>query len=270
LKLALAPNAGLPDVLDRDAVLRQFDLSGRVALFTGSIRGIGRALVECNAAVGAKVVVSSRKAGPCEALAEEIRSRGGEAIAIPAHMGDLAQVEELVKQTAGHYGGIDIVVNNAANALALATEDVSPDAWEKSYGPNLRGPFFLVKHALPYLRQSDHGAILNVLSVGAFNFSARVQMYSSAKAGMLALTRGWAAEFAPDGIRVNAIALGTVDTDMVRNNGPEAVKQMGTISLLKRIASPNEIVAPCLLLVGDAGSYITGQVLVIDGGLFPH
>lgn len=270
MKTSLAPNAGLPDVLDRSAIQSAFDLTGRVALITGSSRGIGLAMAQSFAALGAKVVISSRKADACEAVAADINARGGEAIAIPAHAGDVEQMAALADSTADAFGGIDIVVNNAANALALFTPDVSPDAWEKSYGPNLRGPYFLVQRALPHLKKSEHAAILNVISVGAFTFSARTAMYSSAKAGMMALTRGWAAEFAADGIRVNALAPGTVNTDMVRNNGPEAVKSMEKSSLLGRIASPNEMVGPALLLVSDAGSYITGQVILADGGLYPH
>jgi NAD(P)-dependent dehydrogenase (short-subunit alcohol dehydrogenase family) len=146
----------------------------------------------------------------------------------------------------------------------------TPEAWAKSFDVNLRGPVFLVQHALPYLEQSAHAAIVNVISAGAFLFSANVAMYASAKAGMLEFTRAMAADFAPRGIRVNALAPGTVDTDMVRANPPERVESMSNASFMRRAAHPDEMVGPALLLCSDAGSFITGQVVIADGGLTPH
>ena len=162
------------------------------------------------------------------------------------------------------------MVNNAANALALPLGHLTPEAWEASLGTNLRGPVFLVERALPHLERSDHAAVLNVISAGAFLFSANTAMYSAAKAGLMAMTRSMAAAYASKGIRVNALAPGTVDTDMVRNNPPEVVASMSRASLMGRAAHADEMVGPALLLCSDAGSFITGQVIIADGGLTPH
>ena len=169
------------------------------------------------------------------------------------------------------FGGVDIVVNNAANALdATARARSPPEAWQKSFDVNLRGPVFLVQAALPHLERSEHAAIVNVISAGAFLFSANVAMYGAAKAALMSFTRSMAADFAPRGIRVNALAPGTVDTDMVRANTPEAQKSMANASFMRRAASPDEMVGPVLYLASDASSFMTGQVLLVDGGLVPH
>jgi NAD(P)-dependent dehydrogenase (short-subunit alcohol dehydrogenase family) len=254
------------DVLTATQIQAMFDLTGRVAIVTGGTRGIGRAIAEAFAACGAKVVVASRKPDACEETAKALVSGGAEAYGVATHLGDMAAVEHLVARTVDHFGGIDIVVNNAATALTMPIADITQAAWDKSYSVNLQGPVFLSKFALPYLRESAHAAILNVISVGALTWSPSTAMYSGAKAAMLAFTRNMAAEWAPLGIRVNALAPGTVDTDMIRNNTPESIARMAQISLQKRIGAPTEMVGPALFLVSDASSYVTGQLVVADGG----
>jgi NAD(P)-dependent dehydrogenase (short-subunit alcohol dehydrogenase family) len=135
---------------------------------------------------------------------------------------------------------------------------------------NLRGPIFLVQEALTYLERSRHAAVLNVLSGGAFLFSATVSLYAIGKAGLMAATRSMAAEFEPLGIRVNALSPGTVDTDMVRKNTPEAQAEMTRLQLMPRMAHPDEMVGPALMLTSDAGSFITGHVVFADGGMVPR
>jgi NAD(P)-dependent dehydrogenase (short-subunit alcohol dehydrogenase family) len=247
-----------------------FDMTGRVVIVTGATRGIGRALAEGYVAAGARVVVTSRKAAACDETAKHLRSQGGEALAVPCHVGDLDALRELVGRTIEAFGAIDVVVNNAANALAQPHGEYTPDAWAKSLDVNLRGPVFLVQEALPYLKQSRHPAVLNVISGAAYLFSAFVSMYGIGKAGLVAATRSMAAEFAPHGIRVNALSPGTVDTDMVRNNTPEMQDEMTELQLLPRMAHPDEMVGPALLLTSDAGSFITGSVLFADGGMVPR
>jgi NAD(P)-dependent dehydrogenase (short-subunit alcohol dehydrogenase family) len=256
--------------VDREKLSQLHDLTGRVAIVTGGTRGIGLAIAEGLAAAGASVAVASRKADACESAAEHLRSIGDRAIGVPTHMADLDAIGHLVDRTVEEFGRLDIVVNNAANALTLPFGHLTPDAWAKSLDTNLRGPVFLVERALPHLEVSGNAAILNVISAGAFLFSANTAMYAAGKAGLMAMTRSMAAAFASKGIRVNALAPGTVDTDMVRNNPPEVVESMSRASFMRRAAHPDEMVGPALLLCSDAGSYLTGQVIIVDGGLTPH
>jgi NAD(P)-dependent dehydrogenase (short-subunit alcohol dehydrogenase family) len=189
---------------------------------------------------------------------------------VPTHLGELDGLAPLVARTVERFGRLDIVVNNAATALTMPLGTFTPEAWAKSYDVNLRGPVFLVQEALPHLRESPNAAIVNVISAGAFLFSAPVSMYAGAKSALMSFTRSMAAAFAPDGIRVNALAPGSIDTDMMRANPPEAQERMAASSLLSRAASPDEMVGPALFLASDASSFVTGQVLIADGGLVPH
>jgi NAD(P)-dependent dehydrogenase (short-subunit alcohol dehydrogenase family) len=250
----------------RDDVTKLFDLTDRVAIITGGSRGIGRALADGFAACGAKVVIASRKAESCDQAVTELTAQGADALAVATHMGDLDAVRALVDRTVEHFGGVDIVVNNAANPLGIPIADITDAAWQKSYAVNLQGPVMLAQAALPYLTESEHASILNVISVGALIFSPGTAMYAGAKAALLAYTRNMAAEWVSRGIRVNALAPGTVDTDMVRNTGPESAARMAKISLQGRAADPREMIGPALFLVSDAASYVTGQMVVADGG----
>jgi NAD(P)-dependent dehydrogenase (short-subunit alcohol dehydrogenase family) len=253
--------------MDRNDVDSLFRLDGRVAVVTGGSRGIGRSVALGYALAGAKVVIASRKVEACEAVAREIAELGGQAIAVSTHMGELDQLERLVARTVETFGGIDVLVNNAANALALPFGQVTPEAFEKSFGVNLRGPVFLTQYALPALTASEHASVINVSSAGAYLFGVGTHMYAAGKAALLAYTRGLAAELAPQKIRVNAIAPGTIDTDMVRNNPPEHQEMMAKASLMRRAAHPDELVGLALYLASDASSFVTGSTINIDGGL---
>jgi NAD(P)-dependent dehydrogenase (short-subunit alcohol dehydrogenase family) len=256
--------------MDKATLEGLFDLRDRVAIVTGGTRGIGRAVAEGFVAAGARVVVASRKADACAETEAHLRALGGDAIGVPTHMGELDAIAALVETTTQQFGGVDIIVNNAANALAQPLGQFTPEAWQKSFDVNLRGPLFLVQAALPALERSSHAAVVNVISAGAFLFSSNVSMYSAAKAALMSFTRSMAADFAPRGIRVNALAPGTVDTDMVRANTPEAQRSMANASFMRRAASPDEMVGPVIYLASDASSFMTGQVLLVDGGLVPH
>jgi NAD(P)-dependent dehydrogenase (short-subunit alcohol dehydrogenase family) len=256
--------------VDRDRLRSLFDMTGRVVIVTGGTRGIGRSLAEGYAAAGARVVVASRKPEACEETEQHLRALGGEALGVPTHLGDLDALHTLVEKTVDTFGGVDVVVNNAANALALPLGAYTAEAWSKSMDVNLRGPVFLVQEALPYLQRSRHAAVLNVLSGAAFLFSSVVSLYAIAKAGLMAATRAMAAEYEPLGIRVNALSPGTVDTDMVRKNPPEAQAVMTRMQLMQRMAHPDEMVGPALMLTSDAGSFVTGHVVFADGGMVPR
>ncbi|OBG40862.1 MULTISPECIES: SDR family NAD(P)-dependent oxidoreductase [Mycolicibacter] len=253
--------------MDASALNALFDLTGRTAIVTGGTRGIGLSVAHGLAAAGANVVVASRKPDACEQAAEQLRQAGAQAIGVPTHLGDIEAIGALVDATVERFGGVDIVINNAANALALPLGEITSEALTKSFAVNLQGPVFLVQAALPHLRQSEHAAIVNVVSAGAFVYSPATSMYSAAKAALVSFTRSMAAELASSRIRVNAIAPGPVNTDMVRNNPPEFIAALQAATLQQRIAEPDEMVGPVLLLVSDAGSYITGQTIHADGGM---
>jgi NAD(P)-dependent dehydrogenase (short-subunit alcohol dehydrogenase family) len=254
----------------RDRLLGSFDLGGKVAIVTGGSRGIGRAVAAGFAALGAKVVVASRKADACEAAAGEIRDGGGEALAVATHMGETRQVAELVARTVEHFGGVDIVVNNAANPLAQQVGAMTPEAMAKSWETNFRGPVWLVQEALPHLRKSGHGAIVNVTTAGVYTNGSYVSLYVAAKSAMAAMTRSMAAELAGSGIRANALAPGTVATDMVFNTPEEFQAAAVGEQLIKRMASPEEMVPSAAFLASDASSFMTGHTLVVDGGMTVH
>ena len=247
-----------------------FDIEGRVAVITGGSRGIGRSIAHGFAAKGAKVVISSRKADMCDKVVEEITADGGDAFAVPGHMGDLDDIKTLVQATVDHYGGIDIIVNNAANALAQDFGSITPEAWEKSFHVNLRGPVFLVQEALPYLKASEHASVINVSSAGGYLFSAFTHIYAAAKAGLISYTRSLAADLAPHGIRVNCMAPGTIDTDMVRAQTEERQQSMAKAALLGRAAMPDELIGLALFMATEASSFMTGCTINYDGGLVPR
>lgn len=246
-----------------------FDLTDRVAVVTGGSRGLGRAIALGFAAAGANVVVASRKAGPCEAVAAEIRDAGGRALAVPTHVGRPDELARLVDRTVEHFGGLGILVNNAANPLSMPLTHVTEEAFAKSYEVNVRGPLLLAARAVDHLAASGHGCIVNVITYGAFTPGETLGLYCSAKAALWNLTKVMAKEWAPLGVRVNAIAPGPFETDMMAPTleVPEFHAAIVQSTLLKRIAGPEEIVGAALFLAGDAGSFTTGSVVCVDGGL---
>lgn len=253
--------------MDLDRISNLFSLEGRVAIVTGGSRGIGLALAEGFADAGASVVIASRKADAVEAAVQSVRSRGGTAAGMAAHLGKLDDVRALVDFTVDTFGGIDIVVNNAATALAEPLGSLTTGAWDKVFEVDLQGPVFLVEAALEHLAASGRGSVINVISAGAFLGSPDGSLYAAAKAGLLSFTRSMARAYVDRGIRVNALAPGTVDTDMVRNNPPEAQERMAKASPMARAAAPEEMLGPALLLASDAGSFMTGTCIHADGGM---
>lgn len=251
--------------MDAATIAEGFDLSGKVAIVTGASRGIGRSIALGFAAQGAAVVVSSRTEATCQLVVDEITDAGGRAVTAAAHMGRLDDIAALVAIAADVLGGVDIIVNNAANPLMLGVGQITPDAWAKALDTNLRGPVFLVQEALPYLEDGG-GSVINILSNAAYMYSAHHLLYPVAKAGLEAATRSMAAQLAPAGIRVNALVPGTVDTAMVRAMPEEFQQSAARASLLARAAHPDELVAMALLLAAPAGSFMTGHTYFVDGG----
>lgn len=248
-------------------MIEAFDIVGRTVVITGGSRGIGRAIAEGFASVGANVVVASRKQSACDEVVAQISADGGSALSVPTHVGAPESVSALIDATVDRFGGVDVIVNNAANPLALPIGEITTEAFQKSFEANLRGPVLLVQAALPHLRASPHAAVVNLVTAGMFTHGGYVSMYVAMKSALMSMTRSMAAELVGDGIRVNAIAPGTVRTDMVTNTPPEFQQAAVQSQLMKRMAEPAEMVPGALFLASDASSFMTGHVLVLDGGL---
>lgn len=257
--------------MDLPDVRQLFDLSGRVALVTGGVRGLGFEMARAFAAAGAHVVVSSRKPVDCEAAAADIRAQGGEASGFACHMGDPAQVRALAEHLRDSRGRLDILVNNAAAALPYGLDDATEELFDKSFAVNARGPLLLVKALRPLLAASPSAtrmgaSIINVLSMGAFRGGTASLGYGASKAALWHMTRSLAATLAPEGIRVNALAPGPMATRMLMTGDSDLLQRSAQGTLLKRIADPGEIMGPALYLASDASSFVTGSVVVVDGG----
>ena len=245
----------------------RFDLTGRTALVTGGSRGLGRAVALGFAAAGASVMVASRKVDACEAVVDEIVSAGGTAAAAPVAMGDPASITALVETSVERFGGLDVVVNNAATVLDRPIDRVEPDTFRGAFDTNLLGPLLLVQAALPHLEAGGHGSVINVVSTAAFAPSPGRYYYPPVKAALAQATTSLARDHGPRGKRVNAVWPGAFRTDMVTKAFDEPMlDRIAGTTALGRIGDPDELVGPMLLLASDAGSMITGEVLTVDAG----
>lgn len=240
-------------------------MTGRVALVTGATRGIGRALAEGYVCAGAKVAVVSRDEQACKETSRHLQELGGEAIGIAADIGRLADVSRVVARTIDEFDGLDVLVNNAGTSGRELTGSITVEEWQRIFDINVRGPVFLIQEALPHLKNSGHGVVLNVISIAAFLNSREHPVYGSSKAALFAHTRAAAAELAQYRIRVNGLVPGPFDTALLRSQ-IEDPQLVGRVTLLNRVAHPDEAVGPALLLTSDAGSFVTGHVLFVDGG----
>ncbi|MGK0261177.1 MAG: NAD(P)-dependent dehydrogenase (short-subunit alcohol dehydrogenase family) [Candidatus Azotimanducaceae bacterium] len=250
-----------------------FDLTGKVALITGSSKGIGRAMAEEMARHGAQVVISSRKQDVCEDVAQgintELQDQPGGAIAIPAHVGDKEALQRLVDETRAQLGKIDILVCNAAvNPYYGPMKDMPDEAFDKVLGINIRSNHWLAHMVLPEMVERKDGSIIVVSSVGGLRGSETLGAYCISKAADVQLVRNLAAEYGPHNIRVNAISPGLVRTDFAKAlwENPEILKERTSGDPLRRIGEPREIAGAAVYLASSAGSFTTGQNFVIDGG----
>jgi len=241
--------------------------AGKVAVVTGGSKGLGRAMALGFAEAGAEVVVASRKLEACEAVAAEIRALGRRALAVACHVGDWDQCAALVDAAVAEFGRIDILVNNAGIApVPPSLLDVTSELFDKTIAVNLKGPLRLT--ALATQHMAAGGAVINISSKASLHPTSFTVVYAAAKAGLNALTRAAADEFGRRGIRVNAIVCGTFHTDSFQMSAPTPEMQaaMAASTTLGRIASVDEIVGTALYLASDASSYLTGELIVLDGG----
>jgi NAD(P)-dependent dehydrogenase (short-subunit alcohol dehydrogenase family) len=246
-----------------------FDLSGKVAVITGSSRGIGRAIAEAMAAAGAKVVVSSRKPGPCDEVRDAIVKAGGEAVVVPCNIGDKAELQRLVDESRKAFGPIDIVVCNAAvNPHFGPSQEIPDSAFDKIMGSNVRSNHWLCQMTIPAMAERGGGAVILVSSIGGLKGSERLGAYGISKAADMQMARNLAVEWGPRNVRVNCIAPGLVRTDFARAlwENPEIYERTVRTYPLRRIGEPNEIAGAAVFLASAAGSFMTGQTIVIDGG----
>ena len=246
-----------------------FDLTGKVAIVTGSSRGIGRAIAEGFAEAGARVVISARNQAPCDEVAAAIRAKGGEALAVTARISDHAQLENLVARTRAEWGRIDILVCNAAiNPHYGSLADLSDQAFERMMTNNVLSNLWLSKMVGPEMRERRDGSIIFIISIGALKASTVIGMYGVTKAADFALCRSLAAEWGPDGVRVNCIAPGLIETDFARAlyEDPERRARVEAETPLRRLGQPEDIAGTALLLASPAGAFITGTTIVVDGG----
>jgi NAD(P)-dependent dehydrogenase (short-subunit alcohol dehydrogenase family) len=249
---------------------RLFDLSDKVVLVTGGSRGLGLAMARGFAQAGARVVITSRKGDACEAAAREIATdTGRETLAAPCHMGDWDALPALVDRVYERFGRLDVLVNNAGiNPATLPITEVTSEYFDKLYAVNVKGPMRLAALCAPRMGEAGGGVVINVITVGAYSGGPGQATYTSAKAALLTLTKVMAAEWAPLGVRVNALAPGPFMTDMMRGAAdiPGFLEGAKNATLQRRIAEPEEIVGSALYLASDASAFVTGEDLVVAGG----
>jgi NAD(P)-dependent dehydrogenase (short-subunit alcohol dehydrogenase family) len=251
------------------SILDSFRLTGKVALITGASRGIGEAIALALAEAGAQVVLSSRKQEGLDEVAGAIRSRGGSAVAVAAHTGDPAAVEALVAQAVAAFGGVDILVNNAATnphfGPILSAED---SHWDKTFDVNVKGYYRMVKACVPHMRARGGGKVINMASIAGTTPQPGMGVYCVSKAAVLMLTEVLAVELAPVNIQVNAIAPGFVKTRFSAAIWSNPALNDATLAAIpqRRMAEASEIAGAALYLASAASAFTTGATLLVDGG----
>lgn len=245
-------------------------LEGKTALITGATRGLGREMAFAFAREGADIIVASRKAEACEATAAEIReATGRRTLSVPCHVGKWDEIERLVDAAHDEFAAIDVLVNNAGmSPLYESLTSVTEDLFDKVIAVNLRGPFRLTALVADRMSAGRGGSVINISSIASVRPGARELPYAAAKAGLNALTVGFAQAYGP-AVRVNTIVAGPFLTDISRAWNMEAFERGARVFPAKRAGEPHEIVGAALYLASDASSYTTGSTIAVDGG-FSH
>lgn len=246
-----------------------FRLDGKIALVTGASRGIGKSIAQTLAAYGAEVVLVSRKQESLDQVAGEIAGQGGKAVPMACHMGELAEISKLFENIEKRYGKLDILINNAAtNPYFGDMSGVDPGVWDKTFDVNVKGPFFMIQKAIPLMKAAGRGAVVNVASVNGIRPAPFQGVYSITKAAVISMTKAYAKELAPHGIRVNALLPGLTDTKFASAlmKQDEIYKYVVAQIPMGRHAEPDEMGGAVLYLVSDAASFTTGTHIVCDGG----
>jgi NAD(P)-dependent dehydrogenase (short-subunit alcohol dehydrogenase family) len=246
-----------------------FDLSGKVALITGSSRGIGKGIAEAMAKAGAKVVISSRKADACTAVAEELKRHGHTAIAVPCNVSSKDELQALVDKTMQTWGRIDILVGNAAtNPVYGPLSQVPDSAFDKVMGTNVRSNFWLCNMVIPQMAERRDGSVILIASIAGIKGNTTIGTYGISKAAEMQLARNLALEWGPHNIRVNAIAPGVIRTDFAKALWEEKDRRqrLEAATPLRRIGEPEDVAGLAVFLASGAGTFITGQSIVVDGG----
>ncbi|HZO93739.1 MAG TPA: glucose 1-dehydrogenase [Candidatus Baltobacteraceae bacterium] len=250
-----------------------FDLRDKVAIVTGSSRGIGRAIAERFAERGARVVISSRDGEACAAVANEIAAAGGSAIAVPAHVGKKEQLQALVDRTVAEWGGVDVVVANAAvNPYYGPLAGIQDDAWDRIMSSNVRSTLWLANMTFPIVARRGGGAAIFLSSIAGLGGTDVIGAYAVSKTALIGLARSLAIEWGPRGVRVNCLAPGIVKTDFARAlwDNPKIADPAVERAALRRLAEPDDVAGAAVFLAARAGAYVTGQTIVIDGGTTVH
>ena len=248
-----------------------FDLTGKTAVITGSSRGIGKSIAEQMAEQGARVVISSRKPGPCQDVADALNAKHGDgtAIAIPANISSKDDLKNLTEKTRAEFGQIDILVCNAAsNPYYGPLEEIDDESFEKILSNNIISNHWLIQLVAPEMKERKDGAIVIISSIGGLKGSSTIGAYNISKAADFQLARNYALELGPHNIRVNCVAPGLIKTDFARAlwENPEMAARVEKGTPMRRIGDPEDIAGAAVFLASKAGAYMAGQIVVVDGG----
>lgn len=252
-----------------NSIKESFNLNGKVAIITGSSKGIGKAIAQGLAEHGAKVVISSRDQEAVDKVAVEFKAKGLEAIGIACHIGKGDQRKYLIKKTNEHFGGIDVLINNAAiNPVYAPIENAEEAVFDKIMDINVKAPWMLSNLALPFMQQRGGGSVINIASVEALHPGAGLGLYSTSKAALLMLTKNQAKEWGQYGIRANVICPGLIKTKFSAAlwQNEKLLQKIEKTLPASRMGMPDEMAGIACLLASDAGAYMTGGVYNADGG----